>query len=75
MPMKNNKNKFYLLLFADDLCAFLCYKKGGKNVNSKIQMNLKSIEVWLNKWRLRMATTIVIISYFRLTTQGNINLT
>jgi hypothetical protein len=55
IPMNFSKNKFYSLLFADDLCAFKIYKKNGKNVNSSIQSYLISLEEWLKKWRLQMA--------------------
>ena len=55
IPVNYSKNKFYSLLFADDLCAFKIYKKSGKSINNSIQTYLNSIETWLKKWRLLMA--------------------
>jgi hypothetical protein len=55
IPVNYSKNKFYSLLFADDLCAFKIYKKSGKNINNSLQKYLNSIEVWLKRWRLMMA--------------------
>ena len=55
IPLNYSKNKFYSLLFADDLCAFKMYKKSGKNINNSIQKYLNSIEGWLRNWRLLMA--------------------
>jgi hypothetical protein len=55
IPMNFSKNKFYSLLFADDLCAFKIYKKSGKNTNICIQNYLNSIENWLKLWRLTTA--------------------
>ena len=54
MPIKYSKNKFYSLLFADDLCSFKIFKKFG-NLNKQIQCYLNQIENWLKKWRLMMA--------------------
>ncbi len=54
IPIKYKKNKFYSLLFADDLCALKTFKKCG-NVNKEIQSYLNLIEKWLKKWRLMMA--------------------
>ena len=55
IPVNYSKNKFYSLLFADDLCAYKIYKKSGKNVNNCVQTYSNSIEEWLKKWRLMMA--------------------
>ena len=54
LPIKYKKNKFYSLLFADDLCAYNIFKRCG-NVNKQIQAYLNMIETWLKKWRLMMA--------------------
>ena len=54
IPVRYNKNKFYSLLFADDLCAFKIYKHTN-SVNKQIQAYLNLIEKWLKKWRLMMA--------------------
>ena len=54
IPIKYSKNKFYSLLFADDLCSFKIFKKYG-NVNIQIQSYLDQIEKWLKMWRLTMA--------------------
>jgi hypothetical protein len=55
IPMNFSKNKFYSLLFADDLCTFKIYKKNGKNTIASIQKYLESIENWLQIWRLSIA--------------------
>ena len=54
IPVNYSKNKFYSLLFADDLCAFKIYKKSNR-INKQIQSYLNLIECWLKKWRLMMA--------------------
>ena len=54
MPMKFLKNKWYSLLFADDLCSFYIFKS-KKTTAKQIQVYLDSIEDWLQKWRLMMA--------------------
>ena len=52
--MKFLKNKWYSLLFADDLCSFYIFKS-KKTTAKQIQLYFDSIENWLRKWRLMMA--------------------
>ena len=54
IPMKFLKNKWYSLLFADDLCSFYIFKS-KKTTAKQIQLYFDSIENWLRKWRLMMA--------------------
>jgi len=56
IPLKNEKNKSYSLLFADDLVTFFCYKKTNQMIKS-IEKYLQIIEWWLRKWKLRMSAT------------------
>ncbi len=52
-----NKKKLWIhsMLFADDLVYYYMYKSNPDLVSKNITMHLKTIEEWLNKWRLRMA--------------------
>jgi hypothetical protein len=52
--MKFLKNKWYSLLFADDLCSFYIFKS-KKTIAKQIQVYLDSIENWLQRWKLMMA--------------------
>jgi hypothetical protein len=54
MPINNKINIAYSLLFADDLVSLFCFDKEGK-LKSMVEKYLKSIENWVNKWRLKMA--------------------
>lgn len=53
VPIQNNKNKNYSLLFADDLATYFIYKKTG-NINKLIKSYIKKLENWLNLWRLNI---------------------
>jgi hypothetical protein len=54
IPSKYNINKYYSLLFADDLVTYFIYNKPGK-VKAIIKGYLLNLEEWLNSWRLCMA--------------------
>jgi hypothetical protein len=56
MPLMDNLNLAYSLLFADDLVSFFCFDREGK-LKSKVENYLKSIEKWVTKWRLKMAAS------------------
>jgi hypothetical protein len=45
IPVNYSKNKFYSLLFADDLCTFKIYKKSGKIINNCLQTYLNNRRV------------------------------
>ena len=55
IPNNTSKNKTYTMLFADDKAYYYIYKKGDKTASLKINRHLQKIQVWLNKWRLKMA--------------------
>ena len=54
IPKQEEKNKSYSTLFADDLVTFFIFNKYG-NIKDLINSYLKKIELWLSKWRLKMA--------------------
>ena len=54
IPINYLKNKWYSLLFVDDLCTFHVYKSSMRTAK-RIQLYLDSIEKWLRTWRLMMA--------------------
>jgi len=56
IEIKNKKNTFYSLLFADDLCTYFIFKRSG-SLEKIINKYLKDLEIWLNRWRLKMSTT------------------
>ena len=55
IPLNNKKNETGSVLFADDLAYFNIYKSFSPKIVDHINNHLKNLEVWLNKWRLKMA--------------------
>ena len=55
IPILYSKNKWYSLLFADDLCSSHIYKN-KKSITKRIQSYLNRIDNWLKMWRLSMAS-------------------
>ena len=55
IPSNIKKNITGSVLFADDLAYFNIYKTYSPAVENHINKHLKSLESWLNKWRLKMA--------------------
>jgi hypothetical protein len=51
---ENSTNNTYNLLFADDIC-YLKLFKSSLGVEKNINLYLKELENWLNRWRLKMA--------------------
>jgi hypothetical protein len=54
IPILYSKNKWYSLLFADDLCSSHIYKN-KKSITKRIQSYLNRIDNWLKMWRISMA--------------------
>jgi hypothetical protein len=54
-PIVNSTNNAYNLLFADDIC-YLKLFKSALGVEKIVNLYLKELENWLNRWRLKMAT-------------------
>jgi hypothetical protein len=53
--IKNEKNKTYNLLLADDLCYFKLFKSNN-NIEKLTNLFLKELEDLSNRWRLKIAT-------------------
>ena len=54
VPLNNNKNRSYSLLFADDLVNMNIFTKPGQ-IQALIKSYLIKIEIWLSNWRLSMS--------------------
>jgi hypothetical protein len=52
-----------LAMFADDLAAWARSKR-LKEINSKLQQVLDNIELWMNKWRMKVSTSKTICTVF-----------
>ena len=53
IPLNDQKHISYSSLFADDLAKIFFFNKKGK-VKGRIKIYLKSLVLWLFKWRLKM---------------------
>ena len=56
IPLNNIKRKQNSLLFADDLAYLHQLKAINSRAEKLINKHLESLEIWLKKWRLTMAT-------------------
>ena len=56
IPMLNNINVSYSMLYADDLTSFFIYKKPGK-MKSIAKKYLGELEKWLFKWRFKLSVS------------------
>jgi hypothetical protein len=54
-PINDNTNNEYNLLFADDIC-YLKLFKSTLGVEKNVNLYLKQLQNWFNRWRLKMAT-------------------
>ena len=54
IPLENNKNSSYSMLYADDLTCLFIFKKPG-HISCAIKRYLKLLELWLSKWRLKLS--------------------
>jgi hypothetical protein len=54
-PIKNNKNKCYTIIFADDICIGIIFKTKSDYLEKKINEYLGELESWTNIWRLTLA--------------------
>jgi hypothetical protein len=54
IPLLNDKNKSYLLLFADDLSSIFLFKKPGK-IKVIIKRYLNQLQKSLIKWRFKLS--------------------
>jgi hypothetical protein len=59
IPCKNEKNKNYGLLFADDLVSYFIYRQ-KELVEKTINKYIQEIEIWLNKWHQKNATRVFL---------------
>ena len=55
IPINENKHNDYSLLFADDLAKMKIFNKITYEVELQLNIDLKIIQMWLSKWRLKMA--------------------
>ncbi len=54
IPINQNEDEFSML-FADDLVEMFIVDKVNEETSAYINNHLKELEIWLNKWRLKMA--------------------
>jgi len=52
---KNEKNKSYTMLFADDIVYFEIYESWSVALENEMNSYLSRLETWMNKWRLALA--------------------
>ena len=55
IPLHNEQNQKYSMLFADDLATFFIYK--SNKIQKAMQIYLNNLEKWLYKWRFKMAVS------------------
>ena len=55
IPVNDAQNESFSILFADDLNTFFIYNSITTVLQNKIKKYLKSMEIWLSKWRMNMA--------------------
>ena len=64
VPLYNNQKNKHSLLFADGLMYMKIFNKITPYVENELNNQLKSLESWLNNWRLKMAPEKCLYSIF-----------